>query len=175
MNLKNFSDLFRFSKIYEKTTKSINKNEPWGVFAHQALDNLSSDLKKFLAQNSLSNDFTTSHCQGAPSMPRITWVSINNPRTKVSYSPSYTICFGRGGEGIVHGIMLPANVNWPNLTPIIRDNKDKFININGTKKELYYNNRYLNPQEIYAEDFNLKILTEHIISSLVLLKKINED
>ena len=106
-------------------------------------------------------------------MPRITWVSITLPRTKVSYSPSYTICFGRAGIGIVHGIMLPANVNWPHLNPILRENNKKFININGTKKELHYNNRYINPEEIYADAFDMDQLKSHLTKSLLLLKSLN--
>jgi hypothetical protein len=175
MNEKNFTDLFRFSRIYEKSTKSINKSDPWGVFAHQALDNLSSDLLKFLAKQSLNEYFTTSHCQGAPSMPRITWISVIVPRTRVSHEPSYTICFGRAGLGLVNGLMLPSKINWPNLSPIIRDKCENFINIDGTKSDLKYNNRYINPQEIYADNFNIEKLLSHMIESLTILRglKIN--
>lgn len=172
MNEKNFTDLFRFSRIYEKSTKSINKSDPWGVFAHQALDNISTDILKTLRKYSLNEYFTTSHCQGAPSMPRVTWISIIIPRTRVSNEPSYTICFGRAGLGLVNGLMLPSKINWPNLTPIIRDNSEKFINIDGTKSELKYNNRYINPQEIYADDFNIEKLLPHMIESLTILRSL---
>ena len=173
MNEKNFINLFRFSKIYEKSTKSISKSDPWGVFAHQALDGLASDLSKILVNGSLNDKFSTCHSQGGPSMPRITWVSVVLQRTRVSHTPSYTICFGRGGLGLVSGLMLPSVINWPNLSPVIRGNIENKIDIDGNKPDNKYNNRYINPQEMYASSFNADDLVLHLHESLILLEKLN--
>jgi hypothetical protein len=171
INYKNFTDVVRFTKIYEGTKTSISKSHPWGVFAHQALDGISKDLQIFIKNKYEINTYDVSHCQGGPSMPRVPWVSITLSRTTVSKAPSYSICFGRKGEGFVHGLMLPATFNFHELTPVIRTLKPTYIDIDGAKNELFYNNRYINPQEVYIKDFNEKIFLKHLVDSLVLLKK----
>jgi len=172
INIKNFTDVVRFTKIYEGTKSSIGKSQPWGVFAHQALDGISRDLKALIAKKYELNTYDVSHCQGGPSMPRVPWVSITLSRTTVSKAPSYSICFGRKGEGFVHGLMLPAAFNFHDLSPVTRTTQEKYIDIDGTKTELFYNNRYINPKEVYIKDFDEKIFLKHLTESLTILSKV---
>ena len=55
---------------------------------------------------------------------------------------------------------------------IIRKKTEHFINIDGTKSDLKYNNRYINPQEIYADNFNIEKLLSHLIESLTILRSL---
>jgi hypothetical protein len=166
INLQNFKDVFRFSKMYNKSKAAINVNQPWGVFATQALEGIKRDLNILILNKYDSNKFDITNSQGRPSMPRVSWVAITEKRTKVSLSPSYTICFGRNGDGIVHGLMLPASANFTLLKPFERTKFAKFIDIDGPNSDLKYNNRFINPKEIYSTDFDESMIIDHLSESL---------
>ncbi len=170
--MKNFEAVFRFTKIYEKSKSAINKHEPWGVFATQALEGIQRDLTAFISSNYGQFIYDVSNSQGAPSMPRIPWVAITASRTRVSMAPSYAICFGRKGDGFVHGLMLPATINFTQLTPQIRTENVNYINIDGTKRELKYNNRFINPIEVLPTEINDQKIFNHIQKSLEILNSI---
>jgi hypothetical protein len=166
INPKNFKDVFRFAKIYSKSKTAISVNEPWGVFATQALEGIKRDLKIIISNKYDSFKFDISNSQGRPSMPRVSWVAITGSRTKVSLAPSYTICFGRNGDGIVHGLMLPAALNFTCLKPLERTKFSNFIDIDGPNSELKYNNRFINPKEIPSTDFDESMIIDHLSDSL---------
>lgn len=169
---KNFTEMFRFAKFYEKSKASINKQDPRGVFAIQALEGINRDLVYYIKKNFEPFIYDVSHSQGGPSLPRVTWVSVTPRRTRVSYSPSYTICFGRKGDGFVHGLMLPAAFNLHDVKPVIRTKMKEYIDIDGTKVELKYNDRYINPVDVHSDLFDEKKLIEHMETSLNLLDKL---
>ncbi len=166
INPKNFNDVFRFSKIYSRSKTAISVNEPWGVFATQALEGIKRDLKSIVLNKYDSFKFNISNSQGRPSMPRVSWVAITGNRTRVSLAPSYTICFGKNGDGIVHGLMLPATLNFTPLKPLERTALTKFIDIDGPNAESKYNNRFINPKEIPSTDFDEFMIIDHLSNSL---------
>lgn len=170
INVRNFTDIFRFTKIYEKSKSSINKHDPWGVFATQALEGIRRDLSLYIANEYEAYKFDVTCSQGGPSMPRVPWVAVTASRTRVSTALSYTICFGRQGNGVVHGLMLPALYNLKNLEPIIRTTQDKYIDIDGTKADLKYNNRYVNPEELLASEIDEYKIIKHMKECLKIIQ-----
>ena len=174
MNVENFSKLLKFSKKYENTKSSISRQDIRGVYAIQSLENIKNDIKTIINNNFAENMYDVSNSQGSPSLPRISWVAVTLRRMRVSNSPSYTICFGRKGDGIVHGLMLPAANKFESLEPIIRTNKPKYIDINGTKPGLQYNNKYINPEELYEAEITPDRIIKHLFESIKLLANFAE-
>jgi hypothetical protein len=56
------------------------------------------------------------------------------------------------------------------LKPITKNNKEKYIEIDGTKNDLKYNNRPMNLEDVSASELDEPEISEHMNISL----KINE-
>ena len=165
-----FSSLFKFAKFYDGMKESLSVQHPRGVMASIAIDAIRMDLQRFINANYDPNDFSVSNSIGRPSMPRVPWVSISLRRMRVSSSPSYSICFGRKGDGFVHGLMISASINNSNLTPVLRSVNDGIVDVDGGK--LKYNDKFINPEEVKSSDLDEQKIITHMIKSLELLQSI---
>ena len=174
MKVENFTNLLKFAKKYENSKSSISKQDIRGVYAIQSLENIKNELKLIINNNYSENTYDVTNSQGAPSLPRISWVAVTLRRMRVSNSPGYTICFGRKGDGIVHGLMLPASYKIETLEPVIRTEKLNYIDINGTKHGLQYNNKFINPEDLFESDITSEKIIKHLFESLKLLDKFAE-
>jgi hypothetical protein len=171
MDIENFSKLLRFAKSYEKSKAAISKQDIRGVYAIQSLENIKNDLKLFINNNFEENKYDVTNSQGAPSLPRVSWVAVTLRRTRVSNCPSYAICFGRKGDGIVHGLMVPAAYSIDGLITVDRTSQELYIDINGTKQVLHYNNKFINPKELYEKEITAEKIINHLKKSLIILEQ----
>lgn len=168
-----FNPIFSFSKFYNNTKSSVGIHQPRGAMVIIAIEKLENEIKKIIKNDYPPFTFHVSHCIGRPSLSRVLWISVTLNRTRVSSSPSYSICFGRKGDGFVHGVMLSALGNHTTLIPTYRTTLEKFIDVDGNTDPLRYNNKFINPQDVYSDLYNEETAIIHLHNSLDLLQKLS--
>lgn len=109
--------------------------------------------------------------RGAGKLPSVFWMSLVPKGRSVSNSLSVSICVGRHGEGIVAGVMNSVSVPRP-LRCVPRTNNALLVDVDGSKPETRYNNRFLNPLEIPTHNLKHYDLIPHLSDSLLLLRRI---
>jgi len=67
--------------------------------------------------------------------------------------------------------MVPAAYNIDGLITIDRTNQELYIDINGTKQALHYNNKFINPKELYEKEITAKKIINHLKESLIILEQ----
>ena len=83
--------------------------------------------------------------------------------------PRYTgiaICFGRNGNGLVLGKMYPIGRGTGQTLRSKKRTDQDFINVNGVSVTTRYNDRFVNPQEIYRKDIDYDKFFEYLLPRL---------
>ena len=164
--LKKIKSLCSLSRRYSLSKKAFTPSNGEGVFIIQYLE----DLAKILMQRKsvASDNLEILISKGRGNIPKVFWISVVPRGFSPSDSLSVTICFGRNGDGIVAGLMVPKLGGFHNLKTVLRSG-DSIINIDGDKDAVKYNDCYINPIEIRIDDFSEDILLNHIDHSVSML------
>ncbi|MEW7985373.1 MAG: hypothetical protein AB2797_02695 [Candidatus Thiodiazotropha sp.] len=109
--------------------------------------------------------------KGQSTLPRVLWVAFLPRGHRVSTHASIAVCFGRRGEGVVLGLMEPAEMSL-RLAPLIKrtENGTPRVDVDGPNRSTRYNNRFINPKEMLVEEIDEVAFFQHIKYSVYLLE-----
>ncbi len=157
------------ARRYSASKKAFTPSNGEGVIVVQYLE----DIAKILIQRSSikSENLEVRISKGRGNIPKIFWVSILPKGFSPADTLSVTICFGRNGEGIVAGLMVPKLGGFHDIDTVSRSGEN-IINIDGDKDAVKYNDCFINPLEIRVVDFSEEKLFNHIDESIIMLNKI---
>ena len=99
-------------------------------------------------------------------VPRVPWVFVAKRSGAVSMTPGVAICFGREGNGLVLGAMLPI---W-DATPTVdrrewRELPD-FINVDGVSGPTRYNRRFIDPTDCHVNQIDESLIVKVVKNGL---------
>ena len=164
---KTITSLCKLSKKYQNSKTAFTSSNGEGIYVIQFLEQLAFIITKKLSKDLEGLEVKISKGQGK--VPRIFWVSIIPNGQSPSESLSLTTCFGRTGEGLVSGLMIPK-------LGVLHDQETKkrsgeIIDVDGDKEAVRYNNCFVNPLEILIEEFVEVIYLNHLALSISLLRE----
>lgn len=163
--------LCRMANRYSKSTTAFRSSSGEGVFVVLLLEQLSSELSRETNLRKFSNIQIT-FSKGQSNIPKVFWVgAVPNSRT-VSTSISVTICFGRKGEGIVVGLMVPKAGIFHELSTVTRTTGLMAVDVDGDKEGTRYNDCFINPKEWLANAIDVEKITAHFNHSLQMLSEL---
>jgi hypothetical protein len=163
--------LCRFAYRYNKSKTAFKSSSGEGAFVVQLLDEFARHLISQTKIKQYSNlQITIS--KGQSNLPKIFWVGIVPSSRTVSTSVSVTICFGRNGEGVVAGLMLPSAGTLHNLETVKRVPTSISVNVDGDKAGSQYNQLFINPKEFLVAEIKVEELIEHLNQSMQTLLEI---
>ena len=130
-------------------------------------------IAKYLYNDLDTSAFDYSFSKGHGFVPKSPWVAINIKGKRVSTSISFVICFARSGDGIVLGLMSPSSFK-STVNTVIRTKNEGvlLLDYKDTKK---YDDKFINPLEIYFDDISIKKINNHKNSSCMKLLEINKN
>ncbi len=163
--------LCRFASRYNKSKTAFRSSSGEGAFVVQLLDEFASHLTSQTKLKQHSNlQITIS--KGQSNLPKIFWIGIVPSSRTVSTSVSVTICFGRNGEGVVAGLMLPSAGTLHNLETVKRVQTSILVDVDGDKAGSQYNQLFINPKEFLLDEIKIEELIEHLNQSMQILLEI---
>lgn len=168
--LKHFRTVCDMCREYENSARIVPTNSLQARETIASLSRLATIITEELLTEQQRMDLCVSFSRGVSTFPRIPWVAIVTRGTKVSNAPSVCICFGRGGNGAVAGLMAPAGSRTHNLVTKERPtDSPELININSSKASSSYNDKFVNPVDFRPENVSWEALASHLKQSLLLL------
>lgn len=165
------SKLCRMSDRYSKSKTAFRSSMGEGVLIVQYLEQLANALSKATNLSQYGN-LQITYSKGQSNIPRVFWVGVVPNSRTVSTSVSVTICFGRNGEGIIGGLMIPRAGIYHDLKPIIRSSSKITINVDGDKAVTQYNDCFINPKEWITSEIEADSIISHLKGSLEMLSSI---
>ena len=99
-------------------------------------------------------------------VPRVPWIFVSKDPGPVSSNIGIAICFGRNGNGLVLGKMYPIGQGTGQTVRSKRRAEENFINVNGVSVTTRYNDRFVNPIEIYQRDIDFDKFFEYLLPRL---------
>jgi len=166
--------LCKLSGRYNNSKIAYNSSNGPGLNVVMSLESLAGEIRqKILPKN--NSKFTVEISKGQGKVPKIFWVSILPNGRGPSNAASVTICFGKSGEGIVAGLMVPKAGGLHDLVVKNRELEKIQVNINGENESSKYNNCFVNPKEWTNETMCLKEIQKHLKISLNLLSDLIDD
>lgn len=162
-----FKKICRFCERYENEKKSISAGSPEGRDMTALLNRFSGYLARSIPRL-IDCGLVVDVSRARPSMPKVPWVGIVKKGRFVGTSLSVTVCFDRAGKGAVAGLMQPASGSpRQGLVPKNRTADPSFVlNVDGSRAETHYNNRFMNPEEFLAQDLDHTRLISHLDDSI---------
>ena len=139
-----------------------------GIYVVRAMDGVAQILTNRLS-GSLKNKLTVTISKGNGGLPKILWISILQPGRSPANSASVTMCFGRLGEGVIGGLMVPRGGGLFNLSPTKRSPGPILVDVDGEKSASRYNNCFINPKEWLVAEFDEADIFFHLTSSIDIL------
>lgn len=164
--------LCRMANRYSKSTTAFRSSSGEGVFVIQLLEQLSIELSRETNIRKYSNIKIT-YSRGQSNIPKIFWIGAVPTSRTVSTSISVTICFGRNGEGIVVGLMVPKAGVFHELSTVLRSTGLMSVNVDGDKNGARYNDCFINPKEWLATDIDPEEIISHFNDSLQMLSDLS--
>jgi len=165
--LKNFRNICRFCGSTFKSKKSVRSSSPEGQYALAALGRFARRIQRLAP---IPDGCSALISKGQSNLPSVLWIAITKNGRLVSDGPSVAICFGSQGDGAVVGLMDSATFKSAELTTVLRTGtRKKIIDVDGPKTS--YNDRFVNPMEIFASEKSAKRFVEHLRKSMLLLEK----
>jgi len=165
------SKLCRMAHRYGKSKTAFRSSMGEGAVIVQYLEQLANELGKATNLSQYSN-FQITYSKGQSNIPRVFWVGVVPKSRTVSTSMSVTLCFGRSGEGIIGGLMIPRAGIHHGLKPVVRSKSNIIVNVDGDKAGTQYNDCFINPKEWVADHIDADSITNHINASLELLSSL---
>jgi hypothetical protein len=144
----------RYAKEYNDMTKPIRSSSLEGVELISLLQRTSHSLNKAICDYPNSK-IETIVSKGHSNIPKILWLAIVERGAIVSMNISTVICFGKKGEGIVYGNMEPTRFGVGLYDTVIRTDKPLKIDVNGSKADNKYNDKFINPKEMAYDEFDI--------------------
>ena len=102
---------------------------------------------------------------GATNFPKVPWICLLPEGQEVNDGVYVSICFDRLGRGVVAGFAESAT-NPKGLPTVRRTRQDLRIDVNGPSSGTHFNDGFVNPEEIYKDNFDSNKLRDHIAKSL---------
>lgn len=167
---KLFTSICSFSKSYNSSNATVRSSQPAGRRAIQELRKFSNSIIEAI-RNDINTDLSSYVSKGQSTLPRVLWVAFVPRGHRVSTHASIAICFGRRGEGVVLGLMEPAEMSL-RLAPLVKrtDKGTPKVDVDGPNPSTRYNNRFINPKEMLVEEFDEGAFLQHIKDSVDLLE-----
>lgn len=164
--------LCRLAGRYSKSQIPFRASAGEGVLVVQLLENLANQFSRQTKLKTLSN-FQVTISKGQGNLPKIFWVAIVPTSRTVSTSVSATVCFGRRGEGLVAGLMLPRAGVLHTLTTVMRSGSELNVDVDGEKAGTQYNDCFVNPKEWLVSNIRSEEIIEHLDTSIDLLAELS--
>ena len=172
--LEYISKLCILAGRYSKSKVAYSSSNGQGVNVVMTLERLADGLRKSLGLNKKTT-FSVLVSKGQGNVPKIFWVSILPAGRGPSKAASVSICFGKNGEGIVAGLMVPKVGGLHMLVQKERVKTEILVDVDGDKEGTKYNNCFINPKEWLVDNLDGAEIQTHLLSSIELLAKlINE-
>lgn len=157
--------LCRMAGRYSESQAPYRTSEGHGVLVVQLLEDLSDHISKQTKLKTQTNlRITISKGQG--NLPKVFWVGIVPTLRTVSTSISATICFGRSGEGVVAGLMLPRAGIFHALETVKRSGTSLSVDVDGDKIGTQYNDCFVNPKEWLVSNIRSEEIIDHLNQSM---------
>jgi hypothetical protein len=162
----------RYAKEYNEMSTPIRSSSMEGVELIGLLQRTSQSLNKAVCDFENSK-IETIFCKGHSNIPKILWLAIVERGAIVSMNISTVICFGKNGEGIVYGNMEPTRFGVGIHDTVTRTDKPLKIDVDGSKAENKYNDKFINPKEMTYEELDISKLVfdiKNLVNELPYLK-----
>jgi hypothetical protein len=160
------SSIFQFCAQYNKQSSPLVTGTGRVRIVCQCLNNIREWVLSSLPLDEYPK-LESSISWGSGKFPRVPWVGFHIMGKKVSNSLSVVICFARDGRGMVVGLMSATALK-TDLKTLIRDRRAGFLDVRGSSKTPY-NNKFINPEEFLAGQFDASDIVSHIKKSLDML------
>jgi len=161
-----YKRICEFSASYSRFNKPLRLGSPSGRAAIIPVKTFAQVLASALPE-SVRDRYEVSYSRGIQYVPFVLWVALCPPGVRVSSGMTVAICFGRAGEGVVAGLMVPSSSSLGTIPLCERTIGGNLrVNVNGTTKESRYNDRFVNPREFLADETNIEDLLGHVQASL---------
>jgi len=100
--------------------------------------------------------------RGIGNLARVPWIYISKIFGPVSCKVGVAICFCKRGNGVIMGKMYPIGIvhNQERRSP--RRNDANFIDVNGASYTTKYNDRFVDPFEMYKVDFQSELFISEL-------------
>ena len=167
-----FKKICGFCAHYEGIKTSINAGSTESRYVEDLLRRFSVYLSRSLGLGEMP-ELSMQVSKARPSMPRVPWVAVLENGTFVANSKSVTVCFGRGGNGAVAGLMYPSSSSVRgDANAIVRSkNTSNVVNVNGNNRGTEYNDKFANPKEFLVSNIDPHELVMHLRESLTKFKQ----
>ena len=175
MNIESSSKkICEISKKYNESKYAYKSSSGEGIYVVEHLNALAKEItaKLNLAD---SGGYSTLISKGKSNLPKVLWVAIVPTGRTPATSMSVAICFGRRGEGLVAGMMVPKTGAVHTINTVDRRSSELKVDIDGDKSNTKYNNCYVNPKEWLYDNIDDGSLMAHLRSSLDQLALLSKD
>lgn len=157
--------------IIRKNKGDFNFSSPIANAFKSEMRLLKNDL---MALNIFPNDWTGEISIGKGNLAKVVWIAFLPPKQKVSDGIYVVLCFGTQGNGFVAGTAISMSSRKKYKAVKTTARKNPAIDVDGTRKEARYNNAFINPLDVYAENVDEEELIAHLKESAnVCLKNLN--
>ena len=138
--------------------------------ATQALQAIQKNIENLVAEE-INGKYLGSISYGRGYFPKVPWVALVSRGKKVSNSISVTICFGKQGDGIVMGAMLPNRKLDGEFKTYNHKRGERFVvDIRGgSEGAAAYPLKFINPKDVLLKDLNSSMTRDHLIESIAIM------
>lgn len=167
--MSNLNRMFDFCRNNSKRTGILTGTQTARA-ATQALLALQSDIEKLMAEE-IEGKYVGSISYGSGYFPKVPWVALVSRGKKVSNFISTTICFGKQGNGIVMGAMLPKRRLEGDFKTFSHKRGECFVvDVRGASTAAAsYPNKFINPKDVRVEDINISLIKTHLSESIAIM------
>jgi hypothetical protein len=175
MNIEGFcKKICEISQKYNESKYAYKSSSGEGIYVVEHLNALAKEITVKLNLTD-SDGYSTVISKGKSNLPKVLWVAIAPKGRPPATSMSVAICFGRRGEGIVAGMMVPKTGAAHIINIVDRRSSELKVDIDGDKSNTKYNNCYVNPKEWLFDNIDDESLIGHLRSSLDQLALLSKD
>lgn len=160
----------KLCSAFAVTGGPVRSSTPGGQKATRLLAKLAALLEQEIL-HTYSGRYKATWSRGRGNLPKILWVGVVPAGRSVSDCWSVTTCYGSKGEGIVAGLMVPLVFPLGEARLVHRTTGSMLVDVDGPTPSASYNDKFLNPLEITAENIQGKDYLKHISNSLILLEQ----
>lgn len=153
---------------YNSTKGAYTPSSGEGAFVVKTMEKLAEELQQCLVLSTFGK-LSVAVSKGQGNVPKVLWIAILPAGKTVGNSASVTICFGRQGEGLVAGLMVPKGGGHLLITPLKRKADEIRVNVDGDREGTRYSNCYINPKEWLVAELDESGIIEHLTKSVELL------
>ena len=152
------------SNILELNAQLVGqKAKRLGCPEYQILDNNIKSVVEVISDKiPLVRDCSVRVGKGNGYLARVPWIYISKLPGPVSSKVGIAICFCKNGNGVILGKMHPMGILNNQEKRSIRKKEPNFIDVDGASNITRYNNRFVNPFEMYKDKFDIDIFISEL-------------